>query len=105
MVRVHEALPVRLALNGTGFASPALDEGLATGEASTDPEERKAAYDTVQQELADNLVQMFTRSATVAVVTNDKIEGGARSSVRTGNAAWGTRPSSLGADEFWRNDQ
>jgi peptide/nickel transport system substrate-binding protein len=62
-------------LNGTGFKDPELDAALATGEASSDQAERKEAYDSVQQILADNLIQMFVRTANVAVVTNDKIEG------------------------------
>jgi peptide/nickel transport system substrate-binding protein len=91
-------------LNGTGFKSQALDDALAVGEASTDPAERKAAYDTVQKELADNLIQMFVRTANVAVVTNDKIEGWATLVGPDGERSIGNAPILLNADEFWRND-
>jgi peptide/nickel transport system substrate-binding protein len=91
-------------LNGTGFKDAELDEALAVGEASTDPDERKAAYDTVQKVLADNLIQMFTRSATVAVVTNDKIEGYGTLVGPDGERSIGNAPIVLLPDEFWRND-
>ncbi len=92
-------------LNGTGFASTALDDALAVGEASTDPAERKEAYDTVQKELADNLVQMFTRDATNAVITSNAIEGWGTLVGPDGGRSLGNAPILIVADEFWRNDQ
>jgi peptide/nickel transport system substrate-binding protein len=91
-------------LNGTGFKDAELDAALATGEASTDPAERKPAYDTVQNVLADNLIQMFTRSTTSAVVTNDKIEGYGTLVGPDGERSLGNYPITITADEFWRND-
>jgi peptide/nickel transport system substrate-binding protein len=91
-------------LNGTGFASPELNEALAVGEASTDQAERKEAYDTVQRELADNMVQLFTRSATTAVVTNKAIEGWQTLVGPDGERSLGNAPILIVADEFWRND-
>ncbi len=91
-------------LNGTGFSSDALTEGLLTGEASTDPDERKAAYDVVQQELADNMVQLFVHNATAAVVTSDSIEGFGTLVGPDGESSLGNFPIALVADELWRND-
>jgi peptide/nickel transport system substrate-binding protein len=91
-------------LNGTGFVDPELDAGLATGQASLDDDERKTGYDAVQNILADNMVQMFTRSNTAAVITSDKIEGYGTLVGPEGELTLGNFPLFLRADEFWRND-
>jgi peptide/nickel transport system substrate-binding protein len=91
-------------LNGTGFVNEDLDAALDVGQASTDPEVRKPAYDEVQQILADNMVQMFVRSNTAAIVTSNAIEGYGTLVGPDGVGSLGNYPLFLRADEFWRND-
>jgi peptide/nickel transport system substrate-binding protein len=91
-------------LNGTGFVSEELDAALDVGEANTDPDVRKEAYDEVQQILAENMVQMFTKTNTAAIITSNAIDGYGSLVGPDGEPSLGNYPLFLRADEFWRND-
>ena len=91
-------------LNGTGYEDPELDAALLAAEASTDPAVRKENYDLVQKLLADNMVQMFVKSNTSAIITSNDIEGYGTLVGPDGELSMGNFPLFLTADEFWRND-
>jgi peptide/nickel transport system substrate-binding protein len=91
-------------LNGQQFKDAELDQNLEIGEKSTDRDERKKAYDRVQEIIADNVVHLFVRSQTTAVVTNDKIEGYGTLKGPDDQLTIGNYPLFIRADEFWRND-
>jgi ABC-type transport system substrate-binding protein len=77
---------------------------LLAAEASTDPEVRKENYDLVQKLLADNMVQMFVKTNTSAIITSNDIEGYGTLVGPDGKLSMGNFPLFLTADEFWRND-
>ena len=58
----------------------------------------------MQQILADNLVQMFVRSNTAAIITSNDIEGYGTLVGPDGEPSLGNFPLFLRGDEFWRND-
>lgn len=91
-------------LNGSQFEDPELDKNLDIGATSTSPDERKKAYDKVQEILADNLVQLFVRSSTYAIITNDKIEGWGTLKGPDGQLSLGNYPQPIFGDEYWRSD-
>ena len=92
-------------LNGTGFASPALDDALDVGEAIDRSRRaqgglRHGAAGARRQPRADVHPRRNTAPSSRATPSR----AGARSSVPTASAASATLPSSCVADEFWRND-
>jgi peptide/nickel transport system substrate-binding protein len=91
-------------LNGQQFKDAELDQNLEIGEKSTDPDARKKAYDRVQEIIADNVVHLFVRSSTTAVVTSDKIEGWGTLKGPDGQLTLGNYPLFIRADEYWRSD-
>lgn len=91
-------------LNGTGFADPELDAALETGAASADPDERKAAYDLVQQTLAENVVQIFVHEDSYAVIANPHIKGFGEGTNPDGSISWMNFFIPNIADEYWRDD-
>ena len=91
-------------LNGTGFASPELDEALLQGAATTDPDERKAAYDLVQQTLAENVVQIFVHENSYAIISNNHIKGFGTGKNPDGSIGYMNFFIAEIADEYWRDD-
>ena len=97
-------------LNGTGFgavypeAQAEMDEMLAIGAGSTDPDERKAAYDRAQEILAENLLQLFVRTDIYGVIVSDDILGYGTGTNPDGSGNLGNFFVAIRADELWRGD-
>ncbi|HSJ70937.1 MAG TPA: ABC transporter substrate-binding protein [Acidimicrobiia bacterium] len=95
-------------LNGTGLATvypdlqAEIDEMLAIGAGSTDPNERKAAYDRVQEILADNVLQLFIRSDVYGVIVSNDILGFGTLPNPDGSTSLGNFFTAIMADELWR---
>lgn len=94
-------------LNGTGFANQypdvqaRIDELLAIGAGSTDPNERKAAYDELQQILAEYMLQMFIRSDVYGVIIDNDIKGFGTLQNPDGSLSLGNFFTAIKADELW----
>lgn len=97
-------------LNGTGFGTvypelqAEIDEMLAIGAGSTDPNERKAAYDRVQQILADTVLQMYVRSDVYGVIVSNDIMGFRTLQNPDGSLSEGNFFTAIRGDELWRGD-
>jgi peptide/nickel transport system substrate-binding protein len=95
-------------LNGTGFGTvypelqAEMDELLAIGAGSTDPNERKAAYDRVQEILAETMLQMFVRSDVYGVIVSNDISGFGTLTNPDGSLSRGNFFTAIMADELWR---
>lgn len=94
-------------LNGTGFATvypdvqARIDELLAIGAGSTDQDERKAAYDELQQILAENMLQLFIRSDVYGVIISNDIQGFGTLTNPDGTGSLGNFFTAILADELW----
>jgi peptide/nickel transport system substrate-binding protein len=98
-------------LNGTGFGvvypelQAEVDELLAIGAGSTDQNERKAAYDRVQEILAETMLQMFVRNDIYGVIISNDIQGFRTLQNPDGSLSEGNFFTALRGDELWRGDQ
>ena len=92
-------------LNGSGYQNDAVTAGLAAGQESTDPATRKAGYDAVQEALANDMVQMFTVSRSIAVINSKNIGGyGTLALPDGGGTSLANFPMFVRGDEFYRTD-
>lgn len=73
-----------------GIDDPALNAALRQGKTATSPEERKAAYDTVQQRLTELVPVIFTTRAAPSAMMGKNVHG----AVQYGNG-------SLLPEELW----
>lgn len=95
-------------LNGTSLGDvypdvqAEIDEMLAIGAGSTDPDERKAAYDRVQELLAEYVLQLFIRSDVYGVIVSNDIMGYGTLENPDGSTSLGNFFTAILADELWR---
>ena len=61
--------------NGSGFSNPHLDELLALGESTTDPEVRRNAVIKAQQLMLDDSVALFLGYPKINIVGNNSVDG------------------------------
>jgi peptide/nickel transport system substrate-binding protein len=91
------------AVNVEHYTTPALESALQTGIQASDIKTRKAAYDKVQQILADNVVGIFVRSNTVGVVARKNIRGNFDWRFPDGSKGLGHfYPTFVNPDSLWK---
>lgn len=91
-------------INVEHYTTPALEAALQTGIQSSDLKTRVAAYDKVQQILADNVVGIMVRTNTIAVVAKKNIHGNFQWKFPDGTLGLGHQYITLiNPDSLWRS--
>ncbi len=94
-------------LNGTGLGTvypevqAEIDEMLAIGAGSADPNVRKEAYDRVQELLAEYVIQLFIRSDVYGVIVSNDVLGFRTLKNPDGSNGLGNFFTAILADELW----